>query len=95
MIFRQPSLEIESTAGEFLFVGLFALLIVASLKEAVFNFFKSCRKEAHKEEDELIDQYAVQFGEDYDPTLLIIQESEGTFKKLCLKSKLHEYFTAE
>lgn len=40
-------------------------------------------------------KYAIQFGEDYDPTLLVIQENEGFFKKMCLKAKMHEYFTAE
>lgn len=95
MIFREPSLEAETTAGEIIFLGLLLVLVVASLKETVFNFFKNCKKEAHKEEEELVGQYAIQFSEDYDPTLLVIQEREGTFKKLCLQSKMHEYFTAE
>ena len=42
------------------------------MKETVFGFFKNCKKEAEKEDEDLYGKYSVQFGEDYDPTLLVI-----------------------
>ena len=74
---------------------LFCLLIVASLKEPVFVFFRNCTKEARQEDEDLYGKYAVQFGEDYDPTLLVVHENEDFFKRVSLPAKMHEYCSGE
>lgn len=50
MNFFEPVFHTESTAGEIVCLILFLLLFVVSMKEVVFNFFKSCKKEALKED---------------------------------------------
>ena len=72
LAFREPSLNIEVKPVAIIFICLFCLLIAVSLKESVFSFFKSCIKEAKKEDEDLYGKYSVQFGDDYDPTLLVI-----------------------
>jgi hypothetical protein len=95
MTFVQPALEITPTPGEIVCIVLFLVLVAVSLKEVVFNFFKKCHREVRQEDEELYGKYAVQFGEDYDATLLVINENETIFKQLCLAAKMHEYFSAE
>jgi hypothetical protein len=62
MVFTQPSLEVTSTPGEIVCIMLFLIVIAVSLKETLFNFFRSCVKETKKEDEELYGKYAIQFG---------------------------------
>ena len=62
MAFYEPDMDISLKAGAYVGIGLFLVLIAVSLKEVVFGFFKNCKKEAGKEDEDLYGKYSVQFG---------------------------------
>lgn len=65
------------------------------MKESVVGMFKGCQKEGGNDDEELVSKYAVQYMDDYDPTLLVINEKEGFFQKHCLVAKFTEYWVPE